>query len=84
MHVLFTIRQRRHPDLVKTVTFIRPYGERYRNVGVLEILRFSEHEVGFCSTGGVASFPDCSKPTFYGTSEHASRKGRLLGCPRIG
>jgi hypothetical protein len=36
---------------------------------------FSEHEGGFFPTGGVASFPDCSEPTFYGTLEHASRMG---------
>jgi hypothetical protein len=36
---------------------------------------FSEREDGFFPTDGVASFPDCSKPTFYGTLEDASRMG---------
>jgi hypothetical protein len=45
---------------------------------ILKNVPFSEHEGGFFPTGGVVSFPDCSKPTFYGTLEHASRMDPLI------
>ena len=44
---------------------------------------FSEHEVGFFPTGGVASFPDCSAPTFDGTLKHVPKKGSIYGTSRV-